>query len=201
MQGVHGLTLTLTPTPNPYIANSALAPLTLTLTQIPSPNPSPNPIQECTGSQATPIIFGCVIIVLLAGLLLLWQKTKPLERFQRLKMLQLRLNTMANYISLRAKFKQLAGFYQVTTNIQEVYSIEMPEQVTLTLTLNLALALTLALTLTRGGPTGSRPRRRARRASRGGSSCLTWGARATRSSGTSSLAGTSWRRAPSSCRR
>ena len=63
-------------------------------------------------------------------------------------MLQLRLNTMANYISLRAKFKQLAGFYQVTTNIQEVYSIEMPEQVTLTLTLNLALALTLALTLT-----------------------------------------------------
>ena len=148
MQGVHGLTLTLTPTPNPDIANSALAPLTLTLTQIPCPNPSPNPIQECTGSQATPIIFGCVIIVLLAGLLLLWHKTKPLERFQRLKMLQLRLNTMANYISLRAKFKQLAGFYQVTTNIQEVYSIEMPEQVTLTLTLNLALALTLALTLT-----------------------------------------------------
>ena len=148
MQGVHGLTLTLTLTPNPHIAISALAPLTLTLTQIPSPNPSPNPIQECTGSQATPIIFGCVIIVLLAGLLLLWQKTKPLERFQRLKMLQLRLNTMANYISLRAKFKQLAGFYQVTTNIQEVYSIEMPEQVTLTLTLNLPLTPTLALTLT-----------------------------------------------------
>ena len=148
MQGVHGLTLTLTPTPNPDIANSALAPLTLTLTQIPCPNPSPNPIQECTGNQATPIIFGCVVIVVLAGLLLLWHVTKPLERFQRLKMLQLRLNTMANYISLRAKFKQLAGFYQVTTNIQEVYSIEMPEQVTLTLTLNLALALTLALTLT-----------------------------------------------------
>ena len=125
---MHGLTLNLTPTPNPYIANSALAPLTLTLTLIPSPNPSPNPIQECTGSQATPIIFGCVIIVLLAGLLLLWHKTKPLERFQRLKMLQLRLNTMANYISLRAKFKQLAGFYQVTTNIQEVYSIELPSR-------------------------------------------------------------------------
>ena len=94
-----------------------------------------------------------MVIVLLAGLLLLWQTTKPLERFQRLKMLQLRLNTMANYISLRAKFKQLAGFYQVTTNIQEVYSIELPEQVTRTrtrtrtLTLTLTLALTLALTL------------------------------------------------------
>ena len=43
-------------------------------------------------------------------------------------MLHMRATTMANYISLRAKFKQLAGFYQVTTNIQEVYSIEMPEQ-------------------------------------------------------------------------
>ena len=154
---MHGLTLALALTPNPYIAISALAPLTLTLTLtltlIPSPNPSPNPIQECTGNQATPIIFGCVVIVVLAGLLLLWQVTKPLERFQRLKMLQLRLNTMANYISLRAKFKQLAGFYQVTTNIQEVYSIELPEQVTRTrtrtrtLTLTLTLALTLALTL------------------------------------------------------
>ena len=129
---MHGLTLTLALTLNPNIAISALAPLTLTLTLILSPNPGPNPIQECTGSQATPIIFGCVVIALLAGLVLLWQTTKPLERFQRLKMLQLRLNTMANYISLRAKFKQLAGFYQVTTNIQEVYSIELPEQVTRT---------------------------------------------------------------------
>ena len=90
-----------------------------------------------------------MIIALLAGLLLLYQKTKPLERIQRLKLLHLRLSTMANYISLRAKFKQLAGFYQVATNIQEVYSIEMPEQVTRTRTRTRARARARARTRTR----------------------------------------------------
>ena len=81
----------------------------------------------CTGSNANPLIMGGTFLVVIAGLVFLWHKFKPLERFQRLQMLHLRVVTMANSISLRAKIKQCVGFYQVTTNIQEVYSIEMPK--------------------------------------------------------------------------
>ena len=80
----------------------------------------------CTGSMASPLIYGSGLLLLLVGLVFLYHKVKPLERFQRLQMLHIRFTTMADHISLRANMKQCVGFYQVTTNIQDVYSIEMP---------------------------------------------------------------------------
>jgi hypothetical protein len=44
---------------------------------------------------------------------------------------------MINHISLRAKLKQCVGFYQVATNIQEVYNLEMPSDTQATLPLPL----------------------------------------------------------------
>ena len=80
----------------------------------------------CTGSTANPLVAGAVLVVVLAGLALLYNKFRPHERLPWFQMVRLRAVTVGNSISLRAKVKQVVGFYQVVTNIQEVYSIEMP---------------------------------------------------------------------------
>ena len=80
----------------------------------------------CTGNIGTPAVTGTIIFlfVLLVGGCLI--KFKPHERFPWFQMAVTRALDMANSISLRAKIKQVTGFYQIATNIQVVYQINMP---------------------------------------------------------------------------
>ena len=73
-------------------------------------------------------------------------QVKPLDRFQRLQMLQIRLASMAEHVSLRAKLKQCVGFCQVTTTFPTLkppspYPSSNPNPNLLTLNLTLALIL------------------------------------------------------------
>ena len=82
--------------------------------------------KACTGSTANPIIAVVVLCLFVAGMVYVYSKFKPHERFAWFRMLRIRTVTMIHSISLRAKMKQCVGFYQVATNIREVYNIEMP---------------------------------------------------------------------------
>ena len=82
--------------------------------------------KECTGSTANPIIAVVVLCLFVAGMVYVYSKFRPHERFAWFRMLRIRTVTMIHSISLRAKMKQCVGFYQVATNIREVYNIEMP---------------------------------------------------------------------------
>ena len=82
--------------------------------------------KECTGSTANPIISLVALFLFVGGLAYAYSKFKPHERFAWFRVLRMRSVTMMSSISLRAKLKQCVGFYQVATNIREVYNIEMP---------------------------------------------------------------------------
>ena len=60
---------------------------------------------------------------------LLWFRFKPHHRIGRLAKLGQRLSRLYNQLSLRAKGKQLLGFYQVATRVASVYDVPMPESV------------------------------------------------------------------------
>ena len=82
--------------------------------------------QVCTGSVVAPILIAFFLLLFVAVLAFLYQKYKPHERFPWFNMAYLRLVAMANSLSLRAKVKQVVGFYQVVTNIPKVYNVEFP---------------------------------------------------------------------------
>ena len=67
----------------------------------------------CTGNAVTPVALTVVAILVAMGLVYLYRRVDPHERFPKFQVLYLRAISVFNTVSLRAKMKQCVGFYQV----------------------------------------------------------------------------------------
>ena len=83
----------------------------------------------CEGSVAVPLVLGVVAVLATVVIVLLWLRFKPHRHIGSLDRLSQRLSRLYNQLSLRAKGKQLLGFYQVATRVASVYEVPMPESV------------------------------------------------------------------------
>ena len=82
--------------------------------------------KECTATVARPLVTtGCVLVALLVLGLILWRVGSS-NRYTWVEMTYVRGRLLFQSLSLRAKFKQLAGFYQICTQIPTVYQIDLP---------------------------------------------------------------------------
>jgi len=83
----------------------------------------------CEGSAAVPLVLGVVAVLATVVIVLLWLRFEPHRRIGCLARLSQRLSRLYNQLSLRAKGKQLLGFYQVATRVASVYDVPMPDAV------------------------------------------------------------------------
>ena len=82
----------------------------------------------CDGDALTPVAALGVALFALLLLGLLWARFQP-HRWWCSWQLVARTSHLSKQLSLRAKAKQLLGFYQVATRISDVYEVPMPTAV------------------------------------------------------------------------
>ena len=82
----------------------------------------------CENEEVTPSLIAAAVVVVVIGALA-WERLEPHRNVPSLKRAVSRLSRLASMLSLRAKGKQLLGFYQVATRISSVYEVPMPEAV------------------------------------------------------------------------
>ena len=95
----------------------------------------------CEGSAEAPLLLGGGVLLGTIFLLLLLARTWQQLGLGRLAM---RAARVYDQLSLRAKFKQCLGFYQIATRISSVYEVPMPAAVKQLLSLFEALNINIA---------------------------------------------------------
>ena len=83
----------------------------------------------CDGSATLPFVIVAVLAVVLLAAALLCARFKPYRELPFLVRLSAWVQRTSAQLSLRAKGKQLLGFYQVATRISAVYEVPVPKQV------------------------------------------------------------------------
>ena len=83
----------------------------------------------CEGTVWLPLVVGAVVVVAVLAGVVLWHRLRPHQRVRWLARLARQLWRLYTQLSLRAKGKQLLGFYQVATRVASVYDVPMPDAV------------------------------------------------------------------------
>ena len=83
----------------------------------------------CDGDLTLPVALLAAALVVAVCVTVLWARFEPHNNVRALRWLLGRLTRVWAQLSLRAKGKQLLGFYQVATRVGDIYEVPMPSAI------------------------------------------------------------------------
>ena len=92
-------------------------------------HPEKSSCLPCDQGSEGPLWTSLLVLVGLVVLVLLWLRFPPLTMLGRVQRFARVLQLLSSQMSVRPKFKQMLGFYQIATRISSVYDVAMPDAV------------------------------------------------------------------------